>query len=59
MLPTYKQNPVEQWFDLDIKLLKEAIDYKNSIPEYADKKLYAGICINSGSLTDNQYKMTF
>lgn len=56
VLPTYKQNPVEQWFDLDIKLLKEAIDYKNSIPEYADKKLYAGICINSGSLTDNQYK---
>jgi len=56
VLPTFKQNPVEQWFDLDIKLLKESIDYKNSIPAYADKKLYAGICINSNSLTDPQYK---
>lgn len=56
VLPTYKQNPVEQWFDLDIKLLKESIDYKNSVPAYADKKLYAGICINSSSLTDQQYK---
>jgi len=57
VLPTYKQNPVEQWFDLDIKLLKESIDYKNSVATYKDKKLYAGICINSGSLTDNQYKI--
>ena len=56
VLPTYKQNPVEQWFDLDIKLLKESIDYKNSVPAYADKKLYAGICINSSSLTNQQYK---
>ncbi|MCZ2130361.1 MAG: serine/threonine protein kinase [Bacteroidia bacterium] len=56
VLPTYKQNPVEQWFDLDIKLLKEAIDYKNSVPAYANKKLYAGICINAGSLINDQYK---
>lgn len=56
VLPTYKSNPVEQWFDLDIKLLRESIDYKNSVPEHADKKLYAGICINSGSLTDSAYK---
>ncbi len=56
VLPTYKQNPVEQWFDLDIKLLKESIDYKNSVPAYTDKKLYAGICINSSSLTNQQYK---
>lgn len=56
VLPTYKQNPVEQWFDLDIKLLRESIDYKNSVPAYADKKLYAGICINSSSLTNQQYK---
>jgi len=56
VLPTYKQNPVEQWFDLDIKLLKESIDYKNSNPSYASKKLYAGICINSSSLVDTQYK---
>jgi eukaryotic-like serine/threonine-protein kinase len=56
VLPTYKQNPVEQWFDLDIKLLRESIDYKNSVPAYVDKKMYAGICINSSSLTNKQYK---
>lgn len=56
VLPTYKQNPVEQWFDLDLKLLKESIDYKRSVPAYANKKIYAGICINGSSLTDQQYK---
>lgn len=56
VLPTYKQNPVEQWFDLDMKLLKESIDYKNSVSEYSDKKLYAGISINSGSLVNETYK---
>jgi eukaryotic-like serine/threonine-protein kinase len=56
VVPTYKINPVEQWFDLDIKLLKESIDYKNQVPTYASKKLYAGICINSSSLTNTQYK---
>lgn len=56
VVPTYKINPVEQWFDLDIKLLKESIDYKNQVPAYANKKLYGGICINSNSLTNTQYK---
>ena len=56
VLPTYKSNPVEQWFDLDIKLLRESIDYKNSVAAYAVKKLYAGISINSGSLTNGSYK---
>jgi eukaryotic-like serine/threonine-protein kinase len=56
ILPTYKSNPVEQWFDLDIKLLKESIDYKNSKPEYHNKKLFAGICIHSSSLIDEGYK---
>lgn len=56
VIPTYKINPVEQWFDLDIKLLKESIDYKNQVPDYANKKLYGGICINSSSLTNTQYK---
>lgn len=55
-LPTYKNNPVEQWFDLDIKLLKEAIDYKNSVPKYSSLKLYGGICINSNGLIDEGYK---
>ncbi len=56
VVPTYKINPVEQWFDLDIKLLKESIDYKNQVPAYASKKLYGGICIDSSSLTNTQYK---
>jgi serine/threonine-protein kinase len=56
VVPTYKINPVEQWFDLDIKLLKESIDYKNQVPAYATKKLYGGICIDSSSLTNTQYK---
>lgn len=56
VVPTYKINPVEQWFDLDIKLLKESIDYKNQVPAYSTKKLYGGICINSSSLTNTQYK---
>lgn len=56
VLPTFKQNPVEQWFDLDIKLLKESIDYKNSVAKYSSKKLYAGICINGTSLVDQGYK---
>lgn len=56
VLPTFNQNPVEQWFDLDIKLLKESIDYKKSVAEYSSKKLYAGISINSTSLTDEAYK---
>ena len=56
---THKRNPVEEWFDLDIKLIKESIDYKNSIPEYRDIPLYAGICINSESLIDQTFKEDF
>lgn len=56
VLPTYKLNPVAQWFDLDIKLLCESLDYKNSVSSYSGKKLYAGISINSSSLTNNSYK---
>jgi len=56
---TRRRNPVEEWFDLDIKLIKESIDYKNSIPEYEDIPLYAGICINSESLSDQTFKEDF
>ncbi len=56
IVPTAKRNPVAEWFDLDVKLLKEAIDYKNSSSDFQDKPLYAGICINAVSLTDSQYK---
>lgn len=56
---THRRNPAEEWFDLDIKLIKESIDYKNSIPDYKKFPLYAGICINSESLTDDSFKDDF
>jgi serine/threonine-protein kinase len=56
VVPTHRYNPAEQWFDLDIKLLKESIDYKNSVAEYSKKKLYAGIAINGSSLVSDLYK---
>ncbi|MCD4664619.1 MAG: hypothetical protein K8R68_05045, partial [Bacteroidales bacterium] len=57
--PTQRRNPVAEWFDLDIKLIKESIDYKNSIQEYAKNPLYAGICINGNSLLDETYRNDF
>lgn len=54
--PTAKRNPVAEWFDLDVKLLKEAIDYRNSSAVLQNKVLYAGLCINAVSLSDEQYK---
>jgi len=56
---TNRRNPVEEWFDLDIKLIKESIDYKNSVPKYMNIPLYAGICINSESLLDQTFKDEF
>lgn len=56
---THRRNPVEEWFDLDIKLIKESIDYKNSKSKYRDTPLYAGICINSESLLDQTFKEDF
>jgi eukaryotic-like serine/threonine-protein kinase len=49
---TQRKNPVAAWFDLDIKLLRESIDYKASVSAYESKKLYAGICLNGDSLLD-------
>ena len=56
---THRRNPVEEWFDLDIKLIKESIDNKKSRYEYRDIPLYAGICINSESLLDQTFKDDF
>ncbi len=50
ILPTAKRNPVAEWFDLDIKLLKESIDYRNK--KTNNKEIYAGICLNGESLND-------
>jgi serine/threonine protein kinase len=54
--PTQRRNPVAEWFDLDIKLLKESIDYKSSVREYDTKHLYAGICLKGDSLQDDRYR---
>lgn len=47
-------NPHAEWFDLDIKLLKEAIDYKNSKDETREKEIYAGICIHQTAINDER-----
>jgi eukaryotic-like serine/threonine-protein kinase len=47
---TGQKNPVAEWFDLDIKLLKESIDYKNTHSSISEMPLYAGICLNADSL---------
>ena len=54
--PTLRRNPVEEWFDLDVKLLKESIDYKSSNKHLNSKYLYAGICLDAKTLTDNRNK---
>lgn len=50
ILPLSQRNPVAEWFDLDMKLLKESIDYRNE--KAPDKEIYAGICLNGESLND-------
>lgn len=47
-------NPHAEWFDLDVKLLKEAIDYRNATESLRDKPIYAGICINHTSLNNER-----
>lgn len=47
-------NPHAEWFDLDIKLLKEAIDYRDTTPALREKPLYAGICVNHTSLSSDR-----
>ncbi len=54
---TQRRNPVAEWFDLDIKLLKESIDYKASVAEYGNKQLYAGICLLADSLLDDRNRI--
>jgi serine/threonine-protein kinase len=56
VLPLSQRNPVAEWFDLDMKLLKESIDYRNE--KAPDKEIYAGICLNGESLNDPLNKRT-
>ena len=47
-------NPHAEWFDLDVKLLKESIDYRNNTKGIQDKPIYAGICINHTALSSER-----
>ena len=48
------RNPTEEWFDLDCKLTKESVDYKNA--QYSEKEIYMGVCIRADSLHDEKTK---
>lgn len=50
VLPSTQRNPVAEWFDLDMKLLKESIDFIKS--KAIDKEILAGVCLNAESLND-------
>lgn len=52
-----QRNPIEEWFDLDCKLAKESIDYRNQY--YPEKKIYMGVCIKAASLQDERTKKFF
>ncbi len=47
-------NPHAEWFDLDVKLLKESIDYRNRTQKLQGKPIYAGICINHTALSSER-----
>lgn len=51
---TPNSNPIQEWFDLDCKLIRESIDYRNE--QYPEKEIYAGICIKADSLKDEKNK---
>lgn len=52
-----QRNSIEEWFDLDCKLAKESIDYRNQY--YPSKKIYMGLCIKAASLHDERTKKFF
>lgn len=49
-----ERNPTEEWFDLDCKLAKESIDYRDS--NYPEKQIYLGICLRADSLHNEKTK---
>jgi len=48
------RNLTAEWFDLDCKLIKESIDYRNYC--FPNKEIYMGICINADALKDEEDK---
>ncbi len=51
IIPTVTRNLIAEWLDLDIKLLRESIDYKKNNKDLNNKELYAGICLHAESLS--------
>lgn len=47
-------NPHAEWFDLDVKLLKESIDHRNSTDRLKNMPIYAGICIHHTALSNEK-----
>lgn len=54
IIPTIDRNLIAEWLDLDIKLLRESIDYKNKNQDLRDRELYAGICLHAESLSSKK-----
>ncbi|AFL67815.1 serine/threonine-protein kinase [Sulfurospirillum barnesii] len=48
------RNLTAEWLDLDCKLAKESIDYRNNF--YPNKEIYTGICIKADILKDDKDK---
>jgi len=51
------RNLIAEWFDLDCKLTKESIDYRDS--KFPDKEIYMGVCIRADFLNDASSKKYF
>jgi serine/threonine-protein kinase len=51
------RNLIAEWFDLDCKLAKESIDYRDS--SFPEKEIYMGICIRADFLNDRRSKKHF
>ncbi|MDP1884443.1 MAG: serine/threonine-protein kinase [Candidatus Moranbacteria bacterium] len=51
------RNLIAEWFDLDCKLAKESIDYRDSFSP--DKEIYMGVCIRADFLNDKRSKKHF
>lgn len=50
----YAKTPADPWYEIDIKLLRESIAYRNSLN--VDTPLWAGICMNVDGWYDKKEK---
>lgn len=50
----YAKDPTDEWFSINLKLLKEATDFRDT--HYPDMPLWAGICMNVNNWYDDDVK---